>query len=493
MSTNESTEMTGRAEPYRYGVGRVFRLSGIYAVGSILDRVIAFLLIPLYTSYLGITEYGVVGLMMVLVGLATNLVGPPIASGFVRYYFAPEYRRLQGVLLFGCLLLIASGGVILGCVVLLSRHLLAGVLLQDSDLATLVDVYAMFVFVSPLASFSMTFLQQTERARYFVLVALLRVLVSTAVTVFALVHWQAGVYALALGMVSGAIFDFAAVLPVLVQHMEPRFSLQVLAPPLAYGYCGILNGFSQLLIQSADRYILRFFSTLSTVGVYSFGYGIAGVMQMLVSIPLKRALSPIVLKQEESPDELRSFLASTCTYFYLAAMWLWLGLALFSREAVEILARRQEFWDSWRIVPVVGFAYLQHALGCFFGWGIVMAKKPLRISANVCIAAATNIILNFILIPDYGVMGAAVATMISLVIWNVLKLYYSAKYYGLHFELLKLSYITAVGGGLYACCHVATHDMTIVPRLAWKLPTMVLYWVVLVGPAILKKRVSTAP
>jgi len=172
-------------------------------------------------------------------------------------------------------------------------------------------------------------------------------------------------------------------------------------------------------------------------------------MNFLLVLPFKKALQPAVLQQENDPESLKSFVSKNCTYFYVIGMLLCLILSVFSKEIVQLMARREEFWSGWIIIPVIAYANLLHGLGQFFNNGLILMKKSYHISANILIAVTVNIGLNISLIPVWGIMGAAIATLISYIIWNVLRLYFSGKLYGLYFEIKRLGHITVVGAGLF--------------------------------------------
>ena len=122
---------------------------------------------------------------------------------------------------------------------------------------------------------------------------------------------------------------------------------------------------------------------------------------------------------------------------------------MFSKEAIRLLARKEEFWRGWIIVPFIAFSYLLHGLLNFVSKGITMSKKSWAASFSVIVAAFSNIIFNIILIPKWGIIGAAIATLISYAIWNSLYIYYSARFYQLYFDLKRLLHITVVGASLY--------------------------------------------
>jgi O-antigen/teichoic acid export membrane protein len=153
---------------------------------------------------------------------------------------------------------------------------------------------------------------------------------------------------------------------------------------------------------------------------------------------MKQALHPIAFQQEAQPEKQKYFLRRSATVYYGVALLFGLVLALFSREMVMLLARKESYHAVWVIVPLIIFGYVQHGLGNFLGVGMVMAKKATYQSGILVVTALINIGLNFILIPYIDIWGAAIATVAAYIVWNYLKALYSWKFYGLSFEAKRL-------------------------------------------------------
>jgi len=188
---------------------------------------------------------------------------------------------------------------------------------------------------------------------------------------------------------------------------------------------------------------------VGAVGLYSFGYQIAEILNALLVNPVKEGIMPHIYKMEKEPEDQKAFIKSSALYYYVVAMFFALGLSLYARELVMLLARREEFWPSWEIIPIISLCCVFHGLGNFLGLGMVMRSKTALFSATVIVSAMVNIGLNFVLIPTFGLVGAAMATLMSYFIWNGLKSYYSFKFYHLCFDFRRLGSITLVGVILY--------------------------------------------
>ena len=73
-----------------------------------------------------------------------------------------------------------------------------------------------------------------------------------------------------------------------------------------------------------------------------------------------------------------------------------------------------------------------------FTVGVTLTKKTKYITLANAVAALLNIVLNIILIPNYGMMGAAVASLISFIVRTVILYYYAQKNYYIPFEITKI-------------------------------------------------------
>ena len=141
-------------------------------------------------------------------------------------------------------------------------------------------------------------------------------------------------------------------------------------------------------------------------------------------------------------------------------MFLALLASLFSKEIISlVMLNNAEYLEAWKIIPILLFANVLHGLGNFLGWGIIIREKSFLFSKIMIASLLLNFILNIILIPHFGIIGAALGTLISYIIWSILKMFYSAKYYELFFENKRLIVIILLSVSLYlAGAYLARND-----------------------------------
>lgn len=281
-----------------------------------------------------------------------------------------------------------------------------------------------------------------QKSLLYVLVSFSQMIVYCISLILALAVFNMGVLAMPVAVFSKTICGLLCLSPVFFGYLSFRFKPSLAREPLSYGYPLILSAYSNYLLRMGDRVILKMFLPLAMVGVYHIGYKISSVVNFLLVTPVKLALHPIVLQQEASPEEQKYFLHRITTIYYGFILLAGLFFALFSRELIMLLARQEEYHAAWIIVPLIVFAYVQHGLGNFVGLGMTMAKKSALQAAILVVTAIVNIALNFLLIPLFGIIGAAVATVAAYIVWNCLKMYYSWKFYALDFEYKRLCMLT---------------------------------------------------
>jgi len=430
--------------------GKTLKLSAVYALGNLARRGLHFMLLPVYTYYLSTTDFGIFALLTLSGGVVSMLISTPLVTGgLMRFYYHPDYRSRQGLLVFNLLMLMVAVAIVFAAGWWALSGFIAIWPLGNGDLTSLVQIYSLALLLWPVSLFLLMFVKLRSMAKFFIFVSLSEFAAAAAVTVMGLAWWGWGVYAPVWGFIAGMAVSSLLCLPVALRHSQFAFSLSVLKGPLKFGCPLMPMGLSRLAMQLGDRYVIRFFWPVGVVGLYSLGHSLSEAIDTAIGTPVYDGINPSIRRLEADPDRQRSFIRTSANMYYVLAMFAGLVLAMYARELVMLFARRSEYWECWVIVPVVTFAFVLQTLGAFLDWGMIMRNKSFHMSAVLLVSAGVNIALNFVLIPYFGIMGAAVTTLVSYALWNVLRAYYSAKFYDLHFDWRRLGGVTLLGVGLY--------------------------------------------
>ncbi|MDP8219413.1 MAG: oligosaccharide flippase family protein [Candidatus Theseobacter exili] len=423
--------------------------TGVYSIGTIAEQALFLILVPLYTRYLNPVDFGILALMNITILVLTKAISGPVTIALGRYYYKPDFIEKQKILLMNLLILIIAKTAFLVVLYLIFSKYLANMLLGKTEYLYLVKVYAFILLLDPLSVFSLFFIRLLEKAKFYVAVSLSNIILSCALIVFLIIKMDLGILAVVYGKIFSLTLSIIMCLPVVLRLTSFKIDLSVLVEPLKFGYPQILSVYSNLIFRLGDRIILRIYQSVASVGLYSIGHKIASLTRILIVIPLRNSLKPIILKKENDPESLRKFLANCATYFLLLGSFFVLGLSLFSRELVVFITGREEYWSCWKVVPLLSLAFLFNGLGTFAQWGMVMKNKPYHLSGTMLMACIINICLNFLMIPRYGIIGAANATLIAYIFWWLARIYFSAKLYDLRFQNGRIAHILSVGLVIY--------------------------------------------
>ncbi len=424
-------------------------LGGIYSLGSIMQKALGFVFIPIYTTFLATKDFGIVALMSVTVNLIGPFISSPIVNGFIRHYYAPGFEQKRKEMFFSSTLYVLIQSLFIAILFYLGSSYFAELILDDRSLNQIVKIYAIILLLTPLKTLLHSLIRIQKKAKLYISLNLSRLVLSAAVIIYLLVVKQMGVMALVYGALFDAGYDIFVLIPYLLKNIAPKINFLILKPLLSYGYPLILSSLSMYLIQAGDRYVLRIFDTLSAVGLYSFGYSFGMLITIFLVAPMKHTISPLIFEMEHDKNKLKEFVSRTCNYFCIVALFFCLLLSVFAKDMIQLLARKEEFWGAWVIVPIIAFSYVQHGLRSLFSQGMVMAKKTSYIGITYAIAAAVNLGLNFLFVPFFGVLGAAFATLLSYVALDILTAYYSYKFYDLIFDIKKIIKINLTGLAIY--------------------------------------------
>jgi O-antigen/teichoic acid export membrane protein len=174
-----------------------------------------------------------------------------------------------------------------------------------------------------------------------------------------------------------------------------------------------------------DRWMLNHFLGMEDVGIYSVAYKISSLITLII-IGFQQAFVPLVYhnyKNIDTPTEM----ADIFRYFTVIILPLVALISLFSEKILSLVAGEM-YWAGSGLIPWMTFAILLLNI-YFFAPGMEIAKKTTKIALTNTIAALTNVIINFALIPLYGRFGAVFGTLAGGFVMASLYFYLSNKEY----------------------------------------------------------------
>jgi len=279
-----------------------------------------------------------------------------------------------------------------------------------------------------------------------------------------ILKYKMGIEAVLIANIIASLSSLILLFPAIVRNLQIRFNAELLKKLLKFGLPYLPAGLSSMLIQGIDRPILGKLTDLGTVGIYNACYKL-GIFMMLFVNMFQYAWQPFFLQNAEEKNAKEIF-SKVLTYFTLASGLILVILSLFIDNivAIPLLHGRtlidSDYWSGLSIVPLILFGYLFNGLYVIFTAGIYIEEKSIYIPLITGIGAAVNIGVNFLLIPVWGLMGAAFATFAAYLVMAGGLYIVTQKFYKIEYEIAKLTKIfiaILIVGGIYYYLYYTNH------------------------------------
>ena len=427
---------------------KLFKHSGIYALGAIAQAGLSFLLVPFYTRFLSQADYGRLEILQAFLKILLFLIPLGLPSAILKcYHRDAKSRDERKVLTSTAFFFVLFSGILQTLILLFFLHPLSQFLLKTDLNLLLFLTIATALFAASLELF-LAFLRAEERSRFYTLIFLLRFILTLGITIYLVVILQWGIAGALIGNMFSQILTLLFFLPYLKNYVRIKISWTALGRLLSFGIAILPASIAMWVMDLSDRYFLNHFSNLAEVGIYSLGYRVGFILEFCLVIPFQLAWPSFSFRIAKQQNH-RQIYARVLTYFFLAGILISLFLSLFAPEIVRILAP-SDYAAAASIVPFVSLAYVFYGLHFVLAPGIHLSGKTKYYPLIIIFPAVLNIFLNYYLIPFYGMYGAAIATLISFTFLLFLAYFVSNHFYPVRYEWRRLAKICILGFGILA-------------------------------------------
>jgi O-antigen/teichoic acid export membrane protein len=398
-------------------LGKLCREASHYLGGQLGGLALGFVSFPLFTRVLSVGEYGMLCLTFQVAAMAAVLSKMGLQHSIQRFYqehaASPQgLRRFYSTLLFGAALCAIAVAILF----VIGLEIVPDSLVSPLLKKTLLSGSAL-IFIRGLQPIAMNFLRAQRRTKAFNALDVLTQGASLALVCLLLFAWNRSVNVVLIGTVA---VELASVVVTVFLLLPPgvisfrAFDQGLFWGAIAFGFPLVGYELSAVILDSGDRILVQHYLGSQALGYYSAGYNMSNYISSFLRSPVNLAMFPIYMNLwvTRGPDETREFLSTTLDNFIMVAMCVMTGVAVTARYAVIILGSRK-LQQAYPLLPVLVLGLMLNTLQMFFNAGLVIHKKTLKMLKFVATSAALNIALNVVLIPQIGLQGAAIATLLS--------------------------------------------------------------------------------
>ena len=417
--------------------------TAIYGISTMLGRFLNFILVPFYTNVFLPADYGAVILIYSYIAIFNIIFIYGMDAAFLKYSAFKDVGDEKDNFSTPFISILLTSILFCGLLVVLKQPIAEFVELS-ANLNYLIILSALILFFDANAVISFLKLRLERKAKLFSFIKITSILFNIALNVFLILKLKWGIEAIFISNLAASVLSFILLIPTLLKNFRFSFHKVLFKRLLKFGLPYLPAGLGMMLVQVIDVPILEKLTDIKTVGIYKANYKL-GIFMMLFVNMFQYAWQPFFLTnaKEENAKEIFS---KVLTYFTIVGSIMLVILSLFISDIVKINFAGisiigANYWAGLYIVPVILLAYLFNGLYVVFSAGIYIEEKSIYAPIVTGAGALTNVVANYILIPQLNIMGAALATLLSYTIMASGYYIVTQKFYRINYDYLKLAKI----------------------------------------------------
>lgn len=413
-------------------VGRFFRHSTIYAIGNALNRVGAFLLLPIYTRHLSTAEYGALETFYMVSAIVSGLLAVGIAHATLRFYFDHEDLRDRHAVV--STNLIASMAIAGAGVALLwpAAPWVQRLIFQGHDFGHAYHWMLATIVFELSSQVALAYIRAIERSLLFVSVALAKLLLQVAVNSVALLVYDAGVEGVLAGNFLTVVLGWLLLGAVTVRDCGWRFEWAKLVPVLRYSLPFLATAVFGIAAATADRFIVQALVSLEALGLYALASKFSKLVSDLIGEPVNRAYGSFRFTIMGQPDAARTQAKVTR---HLSALLLTAGLAvsLFTPDLLRLMSA-PAFHGAGDHVPLLVLAAVLQTLTYPLQTGVLYEKRTGLLAWASLAQGLTGVGAGLVLTWAFGITGACLGVLAAALVNLLMTWRYSERYFPVDYE-----------------------------------------------------------
>ncbi|GBE18160.1 stage V sporulation protein B [archaeon BMS3Abin16] len=410
----------------------VVKGAGIFFIGAVLSRFITYFTRIFIARYFGPADYGLFSLGLAIIGFAGAFAVLGLPAGVTRYisYYRSkkEEAQVKGVLIFS-LFAVALVSCIFGGALFLVSPQIAIIVFHKPELTNVFRIFAISVPFAALSSVLTSSFEGFQDIKYRVYTEriILNVLKLVSIVFFGVLGY--GVLGIVWGYTLATVLTFFIAL----YFLESRvFSLRTKIKPiyikremLVFSLPLMLAGFMSTIMTRIDTVMLGYFRSAVEVGIYNAAVPTAQILNIATSsmaVLFLPVITELYARGQKEPLEV-VYKTVTKWTFYLNLPVL-LIMVFFSPQVMNLMFG-PEYIAGYLALSILATGLFTGTLSFAPYYLLTMSKNTRTIFFISIVATLINVVLNWVLIPVYGLVGAAMATAATYLVNLVLLLAYS--------------------------------------------------------------------
>ncbi len=421
---------------------------GVYGAGNALQRLGAFILLPLYIARLSPEEYGLLALVSLLPFVLPAVLSLGLPNAITRYYH--EWRR-EGIAPgnLGAVWAIVTASTLL-VTVLLDRfaELLLTRFLTQAAFDPYLRLGLWWAFFASLALCPVTLLRIREQSRAFIAVSVVSFFLGVGLTAWAVLSDRGVVGVLWMQVIASAVTGVALTAWYL-SHVALRVHTDSVTRSLRFALPLVPSALLDAVAGRADRFFLDKWASLPEIGLYALANQFGQAVKFFYD-SVKPAWFPFYIRVAGERADAREFLGRIVTFYLAALGFVALAVLLFAPDVIRWAGQEERYLAAVPLLPILVLCYVVQGLAPIGSAAVIVSERTWWQPLVQTVQVAVVIVANIVLTSRFGVFGAAWSLLLSYGVLVGLTLVVAQIVYPVKLEWMKLALLAlglALAGG----------------------------------------------
>lgn len=396
----------------------------IFALGEFTTKVLSFFLVPIYTAELSTFDYGNVDLIVTLTTVIIYIITLDIADAVYKFTIT---EKNKSVIFNNGLFITLLGNLFLLLIVILSAKF--NILNFDRYLYLYLYLYTLIISIYNLINSYLLGLEKTKKSA---LMAVISAMITIVLNIIFIVYFKMKIHGYFISLIFShfisCIFGiyfiikkkYLDILDINIKKINSSIRKMII-----YSIPLIFNGIIWWANSSINKFMIVYYDGVEENGVFSISYKISSMLSLVVAVFLK-AWSLSSIKEYDKNDK-DGFISKTYNYF-ISVMMIVSSLLIILNIPLSKILFSGDFFVAWKSSSILILSALFNNIASFLGAFFSASNNTKDYAISSIFSIVSNVLLNTILIPKFGIIGAAASTTISFFVMLISRYIKSKKY-----------------------------------------------------------------
>lgn len=397
----------------------------IFTIGNIGTKLIAFLMVPLYTYTLSRADYGQIDILMTTVSLFLPITTLSIFDAVFRFSMDSSVNVKE---------ILTSGIIVTALIALVELALYPFLFFFHFKYAL---AFLLILISTALFTLIQNFARAIGKSKIFALAGIINGFCFAILNVVFLVVWDFGIkgylYSYLISIIMGIVYLVISLKS--WQYIDVSlFSLKTTKKMLHYSIPLIPNSLAWWLTSDANRFIILTFIGVSANGLFAVANKIPSLLNMMFNI-FTQAWQISAVEEYDSED-VDVFYSNTFDVLQSFLFLIVASILIIIRPLLNIIIS-PEFSSVWQYVPILLISSLFSNLSAFLGTVFLAVKKTSGLFSTTVVGIVVNLVISFIFTPIFGINGTALGGSVGFFTVMLIRFVYIQKYVNVRLNWIK--------------------------------------------------------